>query len=116
MSDVTKTVRVNHSVDNDTVQETNPAASMAIQIVYYLAGVISLLLGLRFVLFLLGANNTGIVNWVFQITQPFVSPFYGIFGNTILYGDARIEWESLVAIIAIGIIAYIVAGFLRLFR
>ncbi len=115
----TKTVRVeNHHVgdETDSVHEVNPAFAIAIQIVYYLAGVVSLLLGLRFVLILLGANNTGVVNWVYQITQPFVSPFYGIFGNTILYDSARIEWESLIAILAVGIIAYIVAGFLRLFR
>lgn len=113
-----KTVRVeNAHVDGeDHVHEINPVIATIIQVVYYLAGVVSLLLGLRFILILVGANNTGFVSWVFQITQPFVSPFYGILGNSIIYDTARIEWESLFAIVVVGIVAYIIAGFLRLFR
>jgi hypothetical protein len=115
MSPVTKTVRV----EEDNLGEDHELAhtsSTAAAIVYYIAGLLSLLLGLRFLLQLLGANNTGVVNWVYAVTQPFVAPFYGIFGTTVLYGNARIEWESLLAIVAVGIIAYVIAGFLRLFR
>lgn len=127
MTQTTKTVRVEEDhLGDETVStktEETPsqydarhATNRGIEIVYYIAGVLSLLLGLRFVLILLGANNTGIINLVYQVTQPFVTPFYGIFGNTVIYGNARVEWESLLAVVAVAIIAYIVAGFLRLLK
>lgn len=116
MTHATKTVRVEESHTHDEGSSVNALSNPIAAVVYYIAGLISLILAIRFLLIFLGANNTGVVNWVYQITQPFVAPFYGIFGKTALYGNARIEWESLFAIIAIGIISYAIVGFLGLFN
>lgn len=110
MNDSIKTVTHEHE---QTHQESH-TNSLAEQIVTFISGIVVLFLGLRFLLLFIGVNNTGIVNFVYQLTQPFVSPFYGIMGGTILYGSARIEWESLLAIIAVGIITYILVGLFRI--
>ncbi len=127
MDNVSKTVKVEEeevgdqtvqtkTVESDSDNSGRQAANKGIQIVYYLAGVLALLIGIRFLLILLGARNTGIVNFVYQLTQPFVSPFYGIFGQTIAYGSSRLEFESLLAVIFLGVILVIVTGFIRLLK
>lgn len=117
MNQVTRATHVHDDhADTSAEHEVTHGGNILSQIALYIGGIISLLLGFRFLLILMGANNTGVVNWFYQVTQPFVSPFYGIFGNTVLYDNARIEWESLVAIVVIAIITYILSGFFRLFR
>lgn len=127
MDDVSKTVKVEEEQVGDAVVQTQSvetaskdssrhAANKGIQIVYYIAGVLALLLGIRLILFLLGANNTGIVYILYQLTQPFVTPFYGVFGKTIVYSGSRLEMESLLAIIAIGVFTFIITGFVRLLK
>ena len=127
MDDVAKTVKVEEEQVGDEVVQTQSvetassdsgrhAANKGIQIVYYLAGVLSLLIGIRFILFLLGANNVGIVSFIYNLTQPFVTPFYGIFGREITYGVPGLEIESILAIIAIGVVTFIVVGFTRLLK
>jgi hypothetical protein len=45
-------------------------------------GFIELLVGLRFVFLLLGANPaTAIVSWVYSWSAPFIAPFAGILGQ-----------------------------------
>jgi hypothetical protein len=127
MDDVSKTVKVEEEKVGDEVVQTRSvesasndssrhAANKGIQIVYYLAGVLALLIGIRFILFLLGARNVGVFNILYQVTQPFVAPFYGIFGNTVTYGSSRLEMESILAVIAIGVVTFIIAGFVRLLK
>jgi len=126
MDDQAKTVKVEEEQVGDEVVQTQSvetaskdssrhAANKSIQVIYYIAGVLALLIGIRFVLYLLGANNVGIVSFLYTITQPFVAPFYGIFGRTITYG-ARIEIESILAIVAIGVVTFIIVGFTRLLK
>lgn len=127
MDDVSKTVKVEEeqvgdakvqtqSVETNSSDSSRHAANKGIQVVYYLAGVLSLLIGVRFILFLLGANNVGIVSFIYGLTQPFVTPFYGIFGRTITYGVSGLEIESILAIIAIGVVTFIIVGFTRLLK
>lgn len=49
---------------------------MIASIVYVIGGFIELLVGLRFVLRLIGANaGNAIVSWVYAWSTPFVAPF-----------------------------------------
>jgi hypothetical protein len=126
MTSTDRTVRVDtQEVGDEVVQSTTVApndttsthsANKSIQIVKYIAGVIALLIGVRFVLLLLGARNTGIVQFVYSMTEPFVAPYYGILGQTISYGPARVETASIFALIGVAIIAFIVIGFIRLLK
>jgi hypothetical protein len=62
--------------------------------------VIIALLSIRFVFVLFAANQANLfVNFVYTITAPLVSPFFGLFNYTPQFGIARFEFETLIAIL-----------------
>src|ERR1017187_1887801 len=102
----TETTRVD---DEDTVV---PAAqgqrsSIAARIVWYIAGILLVLLAFRFVFILLGANPAnGFANFIYTTSHPFAAPFFGIFGYNIKYGISRVELASLVAMVVYALVAF----------
>jgi hypothetical protein len=55
---------------------------VAQRIIWYIVGAISVIIALRFVLLLLGANQAaGFTDLVYGISGIFVAPFVGIFGE-----------------------------------
>jgi YggT family protein len=84
-------------------------------ILYAIGGLIEALVGLRFILRLLGANPAnGFVNWIYDWSTPFVAPFSGIFGqNATITGVGAVttsvfDWTALIAFIVIGIIVSLI--------
>jgi len=76
------------------------------QILYFVFGIINVLLAMRFVLLLLGASQaSSFVNLIYGLSRPFVLPFQGIFGEPTFNGSV-IEWASLVGIIIYALVAY----------
>ena len=81
------------------------------QIVWYILGIIEILLVFRFVLKLLGANSVaGFSKFIYGATYPFTTPFLAVFQKTQVIGST-IEWSTLLAmlvywIIAVGIIKF----------
>ena len=79
------------------------------QIVWYILGLIEVLLAFRFVLKLLGANPAaGFSAFIYNVTYIFAAPFLNVFSKTYVAGSI-FEWTTLLAmfvywIIAIGII------------
>ncbi len=79
------------------------------QIVWYILGIIEVLLAFRFVLKLLGANpSAGFSSFIYGITYIFATPFLNVFRITRVSGSI-FEWTTLLAmfvywIVAIGII------------
>jgi uncharacterized protein YggT (Ycf19 family) len=72
------------------------------------------LLGIRFVLALLGASETaGFVQFVFGLTQPFYGPFAGIVARPALNGGV-LDFPLLIAILAYALLHMAVRGLLRL--
>lgn len=92
----------------------NYANNKIIQIIYYIEGVIIALLALRFVLRLIGASAaSSFVNFIYAITYPFAAPFFGMFQTQWGYGRARLEFETLIAMAAYAVLAYILVGLVR---
>jgi uncharacterized protein YggT (Ycf19 family) len=84
------------------------------QVIYFIFGAINVLLALRFVLLLLGANEaSSFVQLIYGLSQPFVMPFQGIFGEP-KFGGSVIEWASLVAIIIYSLVGYGIARIVEL--
>jgi hypothetical protein len=85
------------------------------QIVWYILGVVEVLLAFRFVLKLLGANaSAGFSSFVYGITHIFATPFLNVFRITKVSGSV-FEWTTLLAMIvywmlAIGIIKIFLIG------
>lgn len=78
------------------------------QIIWYILGIVEVLLAFRFILKFLGANPAGFTNFIYGITYIFAAPFLNVFRLTKVSGSI-FEWTTLLAmlvywIIAIGII------------
>lgn len=83
------------------------------RIVYYVGGAILILLAIRFVLALLGANRANpFADLIFTLSTPFVAPFFGLFSYEPVYGQFAFELGTLVAI---AVFAALTAGIAKLF-
>ncbi|HEX4214029.1 MAG TPA: hypothetical protein VIA06_11990 [Candidatus Dormibacteraeota bacterium] len=85
----------------------------AISLIWFIAGVVDILITLRFVCKLLGASElSSFVALLYAITNPLVAPFQGIFGQPAARGSI-LEPASLVAIVVYLLVAW---GLVTLFR
>jgi len=92
---------------NETV---NRKQNLAARIVGYTTMVLITLLGVRFILALLGANpNNAFADFILTISRPFVAPFFSLFNYSLDNGVARFEVFTLVAIAIYGLVGYGIA-------
>ncbi len=103
----TQTVKTRGTVSDFFVSKTN-------QVIFTFVGIIALLLLLRIVFLLLGANQVGIVDFILSITQIFVAPFIGIFPSP-SSGASYFEVASVVAIVIYAIFGTILGVIIDLF-
>jgi hypothetical protein len=101
-----------------TVEEDIPSGTtLFARAVYYLLGVLEVILAFRFLLALLGANRgSGFGQFVFNLSYPFVQPFFGLFGYEPVYGTSHIELFTLVAMAVYAIVAWGIIALIRLPR
>ncbi|MDP1858237.1 MAG: hypothetical protein Q8K82_06185, partial [Gemmatimonadaceae bacterium] len=68
------------------------------RVVWYVFGVIGVLIAIRFVLLLLGANaQAGFVRMIYGVSGIFMMPFVAIFKTQRVSPGAVFEWSALVA-------------------
>jgi len=84
------------------------------QIVFAIVGIIELLLFLRVVFLVLGANQVGIVNFIISLTQVFVTPFVGIFSSPSA-GSSYLDVASIISMIIILLFGFILGTIINLF-
>lgn len=102
--------------DNDAAAKEH-GMNVAERVVYLIGGIIVGLLAIRFLLSLLGANrNNAFADFIYDVSQPFVAPFFGLFNYTPQYGVSRFEFETLVAIIVWGLLTVLVAKIVTIGR
>lgn len=128
MAEDIQKVRETTTRSGDTVQKTtdvsNPQAktehqqNVAERVVWFVAGILLVLLGFRFLLSLLGANTTnGFANFIYSASHPFVSPFFSLFSyKNYAYGVSRFEIYTLVAIVFYAVVAWGIAKLVTLTR
>ncbi len=128
MSEELQQVRETTTNDGRTVQKTTAIknsqhesehnANVAERVIWYVAGILLVLLGFRFVLSLLGANSTNsFANFIYSASHPFVSPFFSLFSyNNQLNGESRFELYTLIAMLVYGIVALGIAKLVTLNR
>ncbi len=84
--------------------------------IWLVVGVVDVLLAIRFVFKALGGSSqAGFVRFMYDITQPLVAPFHGIF-NTTVQGRSILEPESLVAMAIYSLIGWGIVSMIRLMR
>jgi uncharacterized protein YggT (Ycf19 family) len=81
--------------------------NVAARAIWFVGGVIMALLALRFLLRLLGANPAnGFADFIYTVSHPFAAPFFGLFSYTADLARGRFEFETLIAIVVYGLIAW----------
>jgi len=114
MPNVTKET-ITTSEDNST-PEKEPSKRDATSyqtagyVVYFIFGLLEVLLAFRFVFKLFGANpSTGFVDFIYNLSAIFVAPFAGIFNTSLAQGDVTtsvFEPATLVALIVYAVLAW----------
>lgn len=76
------------------------------QVVWYILGIVEVLLAFRFVLKLMGANpEAGFSSFVYGITYIFATPFLSVFRISQVAGSI-LEWTTLLAMFVYWVIAF----------
>lgn len=75
------------------------------QAVWYILGLLEVLLVFRFVFRLLAANPTaGFTSFIYNVSHPFVVPFMTVFNTTQVVASA-FEWTTLLAMVVYWLVA-----------
>jgi len=113
---VQRTKVVTPTVETESPQktyQTKKAIFRSYQIIWYILGVIEVLLAFRILLKLLGANTySGFTNFVYSLSAPFALPFAGIL-RTSTSANLIFEWSTIIAMAVYAIVAY---GIVALFQ
>lgn len=86
-----------------------------ISLINLVSGVAVFGLFVRFLFRLFGANpEAGIVEFIYDSTQPLLDPFRGIFRPDVIDPDNVLEYSSLIAIIFYLLFAWLLIALIRL--
>ncbi len=87
------------------------------QVIWYILGVIEIMLTFRLILKMLGANiNSPFVSLIYIVSDPLALPFRGIFGVGINQTGALFEWSTLVAMAVYALIAYAIMQLMQMIK
>jgi hypothetical protein len=92
-----------------------PAAERLGQGIFVLSGIVCAMVGVRFLLFALGADmSTAFGRFMLTLTEPLVGPFVGLFGPSPVSGVSILEVSSLFAIFIYLLATLAVVSLIRL--
>lgn len=87
----------------------NSSIARFVNIVYFAFGALEVLLAVRLLLHLIGANtNNGFANLIEGLSAPFVSVFASLIQNPQLGANAVLEVTTLIAMVAYAILAWLI--------
>ena len=116
---VQKTTLVTPKVTTGSPQkeyEAKKAIFRTYQVIWYILGVIEVILAFRIILKLLGANTfSGFTSFIYAISNPFALPFAGILGMTV-GSQMVLEWSTLIAMAVYAIVAYGIVALFQLIK
>lgn len=83
------------------------------QVIWYILGIIEVVLAFRVILKLLGASiQSGFTSFIYGVSSPFALPFAGILRTSASSGMV-LEWSTLIAMAVYAVLAY---GLVALFQ
>ncbi len=107
-------VQHQEEVYDDPIARRLNILDRATNIMYFFVGALEVLLALRFVLRLLDAQvNNGFVNFIYNLSAPFVAPFSGIFNDQTLGKGSLVEFSTLIAMFVYVLLTF---GLVQLLR
>ena len=87
----------------------NSAIARVVNITYFLFGMLELLLAVRVILHLVGANaDNGFANFIYGLSAPFVALFESLLKNPVLTTTAVLEVTTIIAMIVYAILAWLI--------
>ena len=93
--------------------QTKKAIFRSYQVIWYILGIIEILLIFRFVLKLLGANPaSGFTQMIYSFSAPFAVPFIGVTRASVS-GGSVFEWTTIIAMVVYAVVAW---GITELFQ
>lgn len=81
--------------------------------IWYIVGIIDLLLALRILFHLFGARSVGFADMLYGVTNWLVTPFTGIFANPVIEGS-YFDMAALTAIIVYALIGWMLSRLIDL--
>lgn len=108
----------NATVQRQTVARKSQVSGIVVaqRIVWFVVGFINVIIALRFIFLLLGANRgAGFTDFIYSASALFVAPFVGIFGEPV-YGESVFEVSSILAIVIYLLIGWGIAKLLTVAR
>ena len=83
------------------------------RVIFYVTNLVELILALRLVFKAFSANpGAGFVRFIYQLTEPLVAPFRGIF--PVFQGqDIIVEWSTVMAMVVYALAAVLIVEFFR---
>lgn len=108
----------NTTVQRQVASERSQTSGVVVaqRIVWLIVGIINVIIALRFVFLLLGANRgASFTDFIYSLSAPFVAPFVGIFGEPV-YGKSVFEVSSVLAIVIYLLIGWGIAKLLTITR
>jgi len=108
----------NTTVQRQVATERSQMSGVVVaqRIVWLIVGIINVIIALRFVFLLLGANRgASFTDFIYSMSAPFVAPFVGIFGEPV-YGKSVFEVSSVLAIVIYLLIGWGIAKLLTIAR
>jgi len=112
-STITPPIRTEHP---QVTYEKKKALFKTEQVVWFVVGIIEVLLAFRIGMKLFGANPTSpFVNLIYSISEPFAFLFSGIFRSTVT-GSSVLEWSSMIAMAVYAVVALGLIQMMRLFK
>ncbi len=105
-----------HDIHPTATYQKKKAIFRTYQVVWYVLGVVEVLLLFRIILKMLAANPaSAFVSFIYTVSNPFALPFAGIFGVSVDRGNV-IEWSSFVAMAVYFIVAYGIVQLMQLVK
>lgn len=82
---------------------------LAVNLLNFFIGAVEVILGLRFLLKLFGANaSNGFVSWVYEMSGVLLDPFRGIFPSKVFENQYVLEFSTLFAMMVYALLGLLV--------
>ncbi len=106
------------SVTEETVKRRPSGAETARRVVVFVFGIVQVLILLRIVLLLVGANDdNGLVATIYDVSGLFVAPFEGVLGrDSVRNAGAVLDIAAVVALIAWTLLEALILGAISIMR
>jgi hypothetical protein len=91
----------------DVIVQRETPGYYAARVVYTILGIVEAVLGLQFLLRLIGANPAaGFTDFIYTLARPLLAPFFNVVRNTPVGNGGVFEWTTLIAMVVYWLLAW----------